>query len=250
MATDEAIWRAVVEKKAPPTLRLYAWTPPCLSIGRNQSVTEVDRQALRDAGYDLVRRPTGGRAILHADELTYCLVTPLSDPRVRGSVADSCAQLSGGLLAALQRLGARDVAAHQGRRTRRTAAAPVCFEHPAEFEITMGGRKLVGSAQMRGRDVLLQHGAIPLCGDIARICACLVTAPDPQRLRARAATLECALNRPVTWEEAAAAIVEGFQQALNLQLQPAPLTAAERALVPRLRTGKYQAAEWTARIRE
>jgi lipoate-protein ligase A len=245
MAVDEAIWRAVAEGRVPPTLRLYAWDPPCLSLGRHQSADEVNRQALAAAGYGLVRRPTGGRAILHIDELTYSVAAPLTEPRVRGDVLTSCQRISQGLLAALDLLGVRDAAVHQQKPP--AATGPVCFETPGEFEIVVDGRKLVGSAQARGRGALLQHGAFPLTGDIARICRFLTAPTDPARVRARATTLSEVLGREVPWEEAAQAVAGGFARALDLQLEPGALTTWEVETAHRLRQEKYAAEEWTFR---
>jgi lipoate-protein ligase A len=105
MAVDEAILLAVAEGSAPPTLRFFGWEPPCLSLGYAQPVTDVDLDRLRARGWELVRRPTGGRAILHTDELTYSVVAPMAEPRVRGGVIESYRQLSAGLLRGLEILG-------------------------------------------------------------------------------------------------------------------------------------------------
>ncbi len=245
MATDEAIWRAVAEGLSPPTLRLYAWDPPCLSLGRHQRADEVNREALAAAGYGLVRRPTGGRAILHIDELTYAVALPLTHPLASGGVLESCRNISAGLLAALESLGVREADAHQQKPS--PEVGPVCFETPGEFEIVVGGRKLIGSAQARGRGGLLQHGAFPLTGDIARICAFLVVPADPARVRARAATLAEVLGREVSWEEAADAVATGFARAFGLRLEWGALSSWEMEMVRRLREEKYATAEWTLR---
>ncbi|MCS7179391.1 MAG: biotin/lipoate A/B protein ligase family protein [Anaerolineae bacterium] len=243
MAVDEAIWQGVGEERVPPTLRLYAWEPPCLSLGRHQSAEEVDREALVVAGYGLVRRPTGGRAILHIDELTYAVAVPLSDPLARGDLLASCRRISQGLLAALAWLGVRDATSHERKSS--TLTGPVCFETPGEFEIVVGRRKLIGSAQMRGRGALLQHGALPLTGDIARICSFLNPPVDPTRVRARATTLAEVLGREVSWEEAAQAVAQGFACALGLRLEPGELTPWEIETAQRLRQEKYAAEGWT-----
>src|SRR5690606_14878512 len=94
MAVDEAVLEAVGQGDVLPTLRLYAWNPPCLSLGFAQPVQDVDRAALARLGWELVRRPTGGRAILHTDELTYSVIAPLDEPRVAGSVLESYRRLS------------------------------------------------------------------------------------------------------------------------------------------------------------
>ena len=101
MAVDEAIQQTVAAEVAPPTLRFYAWEPPCLSLGRAQRVSDVDREALQAAGFGLVRRPTGGRAILHTDELTYSLDAPAAHPLLAGTIVESYRRLSTGLALSL-----------------------------------------------------------------------------------------------------------------------------------------------------
>ena len=247
MAMDEAILRAVAAGLVLPTLRLYAWEPGCLSLGRAQPWSDVDLPALRSAGFDLVRRPTGGKAILHVDELTYSVSAPLTLPQVAGSIVESYRRLSAGLVRGLERLGVTGLVADQ-RVENRHAAGPVCFEVPADYEITVGGRKLVGSAQMRTGGVVLQHGALPLWGDITRICVLLVARPDPAHVRARATTIVEALGRPVTWDEVVEALAVGFAEALNLRLVPGTLTGQEQTWAEELRAGKYATDEWTHRV--
>ncbi len=247
MAVDEAILRAVAAGDVPPTLRLYAWEPPCLSLGRGQPVEDVDRAAVAAAGYNLVRRPTGGRAILHIDELTYSVVAPEREERVAGGVVESYRRLSQGLMRGLALLGVTDVVADE-RVESRGAEGPVCFEVPSDYEITVGERKLVGSAQMRARGGVLQHGAVPLTGDIARICRLLSGHPDPEEVRARATTVERALGRSVSWEEAAETLIEGFAGALELRFDVSRLTEAEQVAARALRAEKYGAEAWTETV--
>jgi lipoate-protein ligase A len=245
MAIDEAILRTVASGEAPPTLRFYAWSPPCLSLGRGQPVDDVDRRAVEAAEYGLVRRPTGGRAILHIDELTYSVIAPEAEPRVAGGVVESYRRLSRGLARGLERLGLQEIVADE-RAENRGREGPVCFEMPSDYEITVGGRKLVGSAQMRAQGVVLQHGALPLYGDITRICALLSSHPDPDRVRARAVAVDEVLGRTVSCDEAIEALAAGFAEALNLALEPGTLTAGERAQARALRAEKYATQEWTA----
>jgi lipoate-protein ligase A len=250
MALDEAILRAVSGGLVRPTLRLYAWEPPCLSLGRGQPGVEVDRAACARDGVHVVRRPTGGRAILHTDELTYSVVASLDEPRVVGDIVTSYRRLSRALLAALQHLSV-DVESRLAA-TGETGAEglnPVCFEVPSHYELTTAdGRKLVGSAQMRTSEVVLQHGTLPLEGDIARICRYLEGGPAPERVRARAATLEGALGRRVGWDEAATAVITGFSTALNLTLERGELTPEEQSWVAELRGEKYANGTWTWRL--
>lgn len=215
MARDEAILAAVSAGDSPPTLRFYDWSPPCLSLGYGQKATDADTARLEAAGWQLVRRPTGGRAILHIDELTYSIAVPESHPIAAGGIVESYRRISAALLAGLQALGAQADA--QPRAAGHRAAGPVCFEIASHYEITVGGRKLVGSAQVRRKGGVLQHGSIPLTGDVARICDALAY-PDEvtreaakQTVRARATTLAAALgdNAP-TWRQAADAIAAAF----------------------------------------
>jgi lipoate-protein ligase A len=247
MAEDEAILRAVSIGLVPPTLRLYAWAPPCLSLGRGQSGGEVDRPACSRDGVDIVRRPTGGRAILHTDELTYSVIAPIDEPRLAGDIISSYRRLSLALLDGLQQLSVNAEAREMERAT--SNMNPVCFEVPSHYELTTSdGRKLIGSAQMRTRDAVLQHGTLPLVGDVARICHYLVDAPPEDRVRARATTLEHALGRPVSWEEATQALTAGFGSALNLAFVQGRLEPEERQWLVELRLGKYANDEWTWRV--
>jgi lipoate-protein ligase A len=247
MAIDEAISRSVAAGLVPPTLRFFGWQPACLSLGQAQAADEVDREACRAAEVDVVRRPTGGRAILHTDELTYSVIAPESEPRVSGSLVESYRRLSEGLLAGLLQLGVptRQVERADGHDRDQ---GPVCFEVPSNYEIVFGGKKLVGSAQMRKAGVVLQHGTIPLYGDIARISDYLISRPDPDRVRSRATTVEAAIGRVIDFEAAGHGMAEGFARALNLDLQAAELIQAEQDWTAELRRDKFAADEWTYRM--
>ena len=252
MAVDEAILTAVVQELSPPTLRFYAWSPWCLSLGRNQPLADVDRPACRMAGVDVVRRPTGGRAILHADELTYSVALLQSDSRVTSDVVESYRRLSVGLLTGLRHLGVAAVQATEQRKPTADLAA-ICFETPSDYEITAGGRKLIGSAQWRARGGVLQHGTLPLHGDLTRIVTYLAL-PEAEReiqrqaLRLRAITLKEVLGQAPPFPQVAQALASGFAQALNLTLVPGELTAYERALAAELSPSRYAAPSWTARV--
>jgi lipoate-protein ligase A len=122
---------------------------------------------------------------------------------------------------------------------------PVCFETPSNYEITIIGKKLIGSAQARKQGVVLQHGTLPLTGDITRICDVLAFADEAEReaakerVRARAITLELALGVVVSWEQAANALKHGFREALKLEFESGMLSAAELERARELREGKY-----------
>jgi lipoate-protein ligase A len=252
MAIDEAILEAVSAGLSPPTLRLYRWDPACLSLGYGQRFREVDDVGLAARGWDVVRRPTGGKAILHVDELTYSVVAPADHPLMRGGVLPSYRRIAAALLAALEGLALRVVAKERYDR-RSGVPGPVCFEVPSDWEITWEGRKLVGSAQVRRKDGVLQHGTIPLHGDLARITDALVfdsadtKAAAATRVLEKAATIETALGRRVDWEAAAQAVAAGFRSTLGFELNKNGLTEGERDAAQRLLADKYDNPAWNRR---
>ncbi|MHB1005511.1 MAG: lipoate--protein ligase family protein [Chloroflexota bacterium] len=251
MAVDEAIQRAHAAGEVPPTLRFYRWHPACLSLGYFQSAEQVDFARLRERGLGFVRRPTGGRAILHDRELTYSVVARENDPRVAGGVVESYRRLSAGLLAGLRRLGApaETQPSHpgDGRPHSRNAA---CFDVPSDYELTVGGRKLIGSAQTRQLGTILQHGSLLLEMDCRAIYDLFVFPSEETRARLvadleqRMVSLREVVGREVAFAEAAAAIREGFAEALAVELVPGELTAAEKALAAELRATRYAANTW------
>jgi lipoate-protein ligase A len=248
MAVDEAILHASADGAGQPTLRFYSWQPPCLSLGYNQPWGDVDVEACMRLGYTWLRRPTGGRAILHCDELTYSVIAPEGEPRVSGGIVESYRRLSQGLLSGLRILGA-DVFQAQEQKVVNPHQGAACFDTPSNYEITVNSKKLVGSAQVRRRGQVLQHGALPLTGDLDRIFRCLrVSASGGTTLHDHAVTLEQALGRLVSFEEAADALTEGFASALHLRLEVAPLTDYEQQLVQEFRRTRYTADVWNRRV--
>lgn len=254
MALDEAILEAVGRGESLPTLRFYAWDPPCISLGVAQPIRDVDVKRLRMKRWDLVRRSTGGRAILHTDELTYAVIAPIDNPHLAGGVLDSYRHLSAGLVAGLQHMGMSVEIEPEKQLTEEERGNPVCFQAPSSYEITVKQRKLLGSAQVRRRYGILQHGTLPLKGDITRICEVLQFDSEEDRtsaadaLRTRAATAEELLGKPLSWEMAAQAMSEGFRQALELQLESEDPTPGELARAEELQGERFTSAQWTERI--
>jgi lipoate-protein ligase A len=257
MAIDEAILHALAEGQGWPTIRFFQWDPPCLSLGYNQHWQEIDEAACRRLGYTWTRRPTGGRAILHTDEATYSLVIPQDDPRIQGGIVASYRVLSFGLLRGLEKLGveAKQATKEEVEANRQIAGkgGPVCFDTPSRYEVTWNDKKLIGSAQLRRKKIVLQHGTLPLYGDITRILNVLTlseTEREQQRqlLPGRAVTLEQALGRVVPFDQVIAALADGFAQALNLTLEPIPLTELEQELAQKLRAEQYANEAWLKRV--
>lgn len=254
MALDEAILVSGI-----PTLRLYRWQPMCLSLGYGQRSRDADVTALAVRGWDLVRRPTGGRAILHGDdrdELTYSLSLPTNDPLATLSIIECYRAISAALVAALESLGAQPNAERADGDLPAGAEppiSPVCFETPSHYEITVAGRKLIGSAQVRRKNGVLQHGTLPLAGDLTRICDVLKYRDEAARaaakaeVRAHALTLEEALGRVIDWQRAADAVAAGFASAFDVDFTETPLTPSEASDVERLITNVYGSDQWTLR---
>lgn len=254
MAVDEAILESTTRGDVNPTLRLFAWQPACLSLGYAQSVSDVDLVRLAQCGWDLVRRPTGGKAILHTDELTYSVTGPQAEPRLVGSVLESYQRLSAALLKALHLLGIPAQSQAEIIHGHNKAKGPVCFEVPSNYEITVEGKKLIGSAQARRREGVLQHGTLPLYGDLTRITTVL-TFPDiasrslaAERLTMRAITAEQVLGYPLAWETAAQAFTVAFEETLDLTLTNAELTPTEISRALELEREKYSHVSWTERV--
>ena len=254
MAIDEAMLESASQKQALPTLRLYAWHPACLSIGYAQPCADIDLPRLREQGWDWVRRPTGGRAILHTDELTYSVIAPLSEPRVAGSVLESYQRLSRALLAALHVLNI-PAEAHPIESSHSSQEnLAVCFEVPSNYEIVVHGKKLIGSAQARRKNGVLQHGTLPLWGDLTRITRVLSYSTEQDRnaaamrLLSHATTVETVLGHPITWEMAAQAFMDSFQSELNLELVRGELSNEEIKLADQLEAEKYSHPTWLERI--
>lgn len=197
MALDQALLDRA-EQTGEGFVRCYRWAPWCLSFGRHEpALRRYDRARLEAAGIDLVRRPTGGRAVWHARELTYAVAAPLG---ALGTLAASYRAIHEVLARALGRLGVTATLAPAARPVAPGAGA--CFASPAGGEVLAGGRKLVGSAQLRQGHALLQHGSLLLDDDQATVAAFTVgSAPQGSET-----TLAAVTGRSVTFEEAAAAV--------------------------------------------
>src|SRR6202049_4646116 len=164
MLRDLALLDACARGEIPGAVRLYGFQPACLSLGRMQPLDDVNLDACARDGVDVVRRPSGGRAVLHDQEVTYSVVCRSDDPVFGGRVLESCSRIHAAVAAGLATLGVRTMPrampANLRRDAREVAAVADCFARPAAHELLDDrGRKLVGSAQARLAGALLQHGS-------------------------------------------------------------------------------------------
>jgi lipoate-protein ligase A len=254
---------------------LYRWDPPAVSLGYFQDpATEVDQAVCRSLGITVVRRPTGGRAVLHDREVTYSVV--VGGRRLPGSVVETYRRLAEGLVLGLRALGAEAVLAPEKATPERATperatpegsgqALGACFEVPSSYEIIVGGRKVVGSAQVRRKGVILQHGSIPLVLDADRLARVLGFPPAAAaRIRAKATGLKDGLGEGSasgegatsgegaaaggsdvpSYEEVCRAVAEGLASALGIVFEPGRLKPEETALAERLVREKYGLEAW------
>ena len=248
MAVDEALLRARIEASGPPTVRLYGWRPATVSLGYAQPLDEaVDRTRCRALGIGLVRRPTGGSAVLHEPperEVTYSVVGREGDFPGAADILETYQILGQGLAAGLGRLGVAAELVPLVRSRRAGAGSPAfCFRRAGAYEIAVGGRKLVGSAQRRQRGCFLQHGSVLLDADPARIRAVFPHEPEPT---VKMTTLADVLGRPPGFDAVVEALTAGLAETLEAPLVPGGLSPRESALAEALVAGKYGCDAWTA----
>ncbi|RME63307.1 MAG: lipoate--protein ligase family protein, partial [Nitrospirae bacterium] len=162
MAKDEAIALSVKDGKSPPTLRLYQWDRTSVTIGRYQQVSDVNLSYCRENGIPVVRRPTGGRAILHGRDLTYSFSSRTDGPFSSSGLLETYSLLSRAFLVAFRSLGLEVQWKSRKERGSVLTGSPLCFQSVSFGEITIEGKKVMGSAQKRWDDAFLQQGTIML----------------------------------------------------------------------------------------
>lgn len=248
MAVDEAMAIEATQGVATPTLRVFAWQPPCISLGYHQRVEEIDLERCLADGVELVRRPTGGRAILHHEELTYSVVIPASSPWFGEEVAQTYELISLALVEGLKSLGvaARFERAQQTQVDYRRGEFSVpCFSSSVRNEVLWQGRKLVGSAQRRYEGGVLQHGSILLGSAHLRLVDYLAGLDVQERaryreyLRQRTAAVNQIAGREVSFAEVAEALAKGFARVFDVSFHSGELTEREKARAREL-LAKYQ----------
>lgn len=246
MAIDEAILTHYLQGEVPATLRVFRWSQPSISLGRFQNIErEIESDICQQRGVALVRRPTGGRAVYHCDEFTYSIVIGKRDGVPSGVVA-AYAYLAQGLIAALQQLDVQAILSDE-RVNKRPSAA--CFASSTQADLTAGGFKLVGSAQVWKDEALLQQGSLPLDDRAAEFFALLRFPSDA--VRAEAVALYNEKTTPlhtfapnIVWEDVARAFHHGFATALQATFQPGQLSASEWQLAQQLVEEKYSKLTW------
>lgn len=257
MALDEALLNFVSRGEIDPVIRFYTWDPATLSIGYFQRLTkEIDIDKVNEKGYGLVRRQTGGRGVLHDKELTYSVIVPESHPEMPSTITEAYRVISEGLLQGFKSLG---FDAHfaiprtkEEKDKLKQPRSAVCFDSPSWYELVVEGRKIAGSAQVRQKGVILQHGSLLQDIDIEDLFDMFKFKNDRLKAKMKEAFVEKAVaindisDRHITIEEMEEAFEKGFKQGLNIDFKPLTLTDAQQQEVNEL-IEKYKSDEWNYR---
>jgi lipoate-protein ligase A len=258
MALDEALLDWHSKGLIPPTIRFYGWNPATLSIGYFQKVEkEIDLDVVKEHSLGFVRRPTGGRGVLHDQELTYSVIVSEDYPNMPKTVTEAYRVISEGILEGFKLLG---LDAHfavprtdEERESLKNPRSAVCFDAPSWYELVVEGRKVAGSAQTRQKGVILQHGSILLDIDEDLLFNLFKYPNDrvkermQRNFKNKAVATNALREIPVTIEEAKVAFQKGFEKGLNIELLPYELSDEERQTVERMAKEKYESDEWNFR---
>ena len=258
MALDEALLDFHSQGDIPPVIRFYEWNPATLSIGYFQSVEkDIDLEAVKAQNLGFVRRPTGGRAVLHEHELTYSIIVTEQYPNMPATVTEAYRVLSEGLLVGFQNLGLEAYFSvpdtEEKRADLKSPKSAVCFDAPSWYELVVEGKKVAGSAQTRQKGVILQHGAILLELDEEKLLSVFKFSSEKvkERMRKKLPEKAVAINqltsKKITISQCIDAFRDGFEKALDIELVPYELTAEQLEYVRNLEEKKYLTDEWNYR---
>ncbi|QBP40924.1 lipoate--protein ligase family protein [Paenisporosarcina antarctica] len=258
MALDEALLDWHSEGLLPPVIRFYRWNPATLSIGYFQNVAkEINMEEVKKHNLGFVRRPTGGRGVLHEHELTYSVIVSEDYPNMPRTVTEAYRVLSEGLLIGFQKLGLDAYFSvpdtEEKKSDLKNPKSAVCFDTPSWYELVVEGKKVAGSAQTRQKGVILQHGAILLDLDEDKLVSLFNYRSEEMKARVLRGLSEkaVAINRirktPATIEECIEAFKSGFAEGLNVNLEPYSLTNDQIEYVKALETRRYANDDWTYR---
>lgn len=250
MAMDELLLDWHSQGKIPPVLRFYGWKPAGISVGYFQKVNgKIDVKSAENYGIELVRRQTGGRAVLHDQELTYSVLVSEDHPAMPRSVKDAYMVISRGLLEGFKELDVQaEFSIPEGKL--QTTDSAVCFEEPSWYELIVEGKKAAGSAQTRKKGVILQHGSIPLDVDEIKLFDLFIYPNERVKERARrtfgdkAVAINEVAKQTYTFDDARKAFKIGFERGLGIELEPFTLSEAQQKEVTDLAESKYKSPEW------
>ena len=262
MAIDEAIMIAHREGLVPPTIRFYQWSPPAVSLGYFQDLKkEINIDACQGMGIDIVRRPTGGKAVLHDKELTYSFVIRENHPLVNDSILETYKKISGGIIRGLSYLGIKAVLVPLREKLNNALLSnenkseihhsdikSICFSVPSQYEVQVEGKKIVGSAQVRKKEIVLQHGSLLIELEKDKLFS-VFNFPSAQirernKIRFKATSLEEILKKKINFSELSEILSRGFEEEFGVRLTEGKLTEQEEKISKELFENKYSTYEW------
>jgi lipoate-protein ligase A len=236
MAIDEALLTSEL-----PVLRFYRWKPAGLSIGYFQNIQKINKTFCEKNNIQIVRRLTGGNAVLHDKELTYSLI--IDESLMPESITESYKKISKGILKALHLL---KLDPEMNEQVEKEEKSSICFNDPSWYEILVNNKKIVGSAQKRVNKKLLQHGAILLDIDVEKYVNCFNNASKEliEKTKQRMTSINDELNDKATYSDVKQAMKKGFEQELNIKFKDSKLTQEEKTLAKKLDKEKYSQDKW------
>ncbi len=252
MAIDESLFQETIKNKKPPTIRFYSSYPAAISIGYFQDIKkEVNVEKCRKAGVDVVRRITGGKAVFHSHEITYCVVAGDTERTFPPDIAGAYKIISRCIARGLSYLGIGADLAHGSRKATGEELKSCCFSVPAESELLVHGRKICGSAQVRKKGGFLQHGSLLLAFDPQKTASLLLPARTPEqleKLKKAVTAINEELISPVDVQDVCLQLKKGFTDELGIELAAETATATENKLTRELKK-KYNDARWNMKER-
>ena len=262
MAIDEAIMIAHREGLVPPTIRFYQWSPPAVSLGYFQDLKkEIDVDSCKNLGIDIVRRPTGGKAVLHDKELTYSFIIRENHPLVNNSILETYKKISGGIIKGLSHFGVTaelvplreklksdSLPKREKSKIHHSDFKSICFSVPSQYEVQVEDKKIVGSAQVRKRGIVLQHGSLLIELEKDKLFS-VFNFPSAQirerfKTRFNAISLEEILKRKTNFSELSEILSLGFEEEFGVRLLEGKLTEQEEKISKELLENKYLTYEW------
>ena len=258
MALDEALLEWHGKGEFPPIIRFYGWNPPTLSIGYFQKVEkEINMNAVKELGLGFVRRPTGGRGVLHDEELTYSVIVSENHPKMPKSVTEAYRVISEGILKGFHLLGLDAYFAiprsEEQKSTLKNPRSAVCFDAPSWYELVVEGRKVAGSAQTRQQGVILQHGSILLDLDEDKLFQLFnysnerVKERMQKSFKEKAVAINNLTDKRITIDMAKDAFKKGFADGLGIELEDYQLSLEELDYVNKIAKEKYESDDWNFR---
>jgi lipoate---protein ligase len=232
MAIDRAVLVANSEGKTLPTVRFYTWSPPAISIGYFQGLSEeIDLEKCKEFGVEYVRRITGGGAVFHEDELTYSIVIPESHSQIPKNIIESYGRICGAVMKGLKNQGIDSV------------YAPI-------NDIVSGGRKISGNAQTRKLKTVLQHGTVLLDVDVEKMFSLLIVPNEKIRdkmiadVKQRVTSVKHILGKYVSFDDSLDAMKKGFEEEFNVELVRGKLTEYEQDLTEKFEKECFANPDW------